>query len=80
MMSVMLLTSCRSVPVSKQPVFCPSSAFIDEKDYELGELETNSDKEFHKWAAVMASKYPNLKNAYSDLRECWDYYHGSNKK
>jgi len=60
-------------------VICPSSAFINEKDYELGPLVSKDDLEYHRKMAELLQKYPNLKNAYGDLRECWDHYHPKEK-
>lgn len=70
-------TTCSRKPdPPSDVVVCPSSAFIDEKEYEISKLESLSDNEFHKKMAELAKKYPELKGAYGDLRECWDHYHG----
>lgn len=76
MVSLTAFGGCPKRPdVPAELAVCPSSAFIDEKEYELQDLHSNSDKEFHAWAADAIGKYPELKNAYHDLRQCWDYYH-----
>lgn len=63
-----------------EAAFCPAAAFIDTKEYELQPLADKSDKTFHLWAADMAKKYPDLKNSYEQLRECWDHYHVPKQK
>lgn len=52
------------------PIICPEAARINLKNYELKALTSKDDKEFHLWAANMAAKYPNLKNAYAALYDC----------
>jgi phosphorylcholine metabolism protein LicD len=75
-MSVMGSTTCSRKPdPPSDVVICPSSAFINLKDYEIQELKSLSDNEFHAKMAELAEKYPNLKNAYGDLLECWNHYH-----
>lgn len=60
-------------------MFCPSSAFIVEKEYEIPDLVDNDEVKFKLHAADVAAKYPNLKNAYGDLLECWNHYHQRSK-
>lgn len=61
------------------PPVCPSTAFIDPKDYELTAPIDDSEKEFKRFVIDMATKYPNLKLSYQDLRECWEAQNGKPK-
>ena len=58
-------------------VVCNESAFVNVTDFQVEKLKTKDDKEFHQWANEIIVKQPTLINAYSDLRECWEYYHGN---
>lgn len=55
---------------------------VDPKDYEVEGPASPSYKDFKTYAADMAEKYPDLKNSYTLLLECWNHYHGNdnNKK
>lgn len=44
--------------------------------YKVGVLATEDDAEFHRWVAPIVAGQPKLLNAYVDLFECWQYYHG----
>jgi hypothetical protein len=55
-------------------MFCPSSAFVDVKDYEIEGPADNSQRAFKNFTAELATKYPELLLSYEQLRECWDWY------
>ncbi len=71
----------RNKPVpSNAPFICNNSAYIIQKEYEVPNLTSTSDLEFHSWAADLAKKYPVLKLAYHDLYECVTKHHPEVKK
>lgn len=75
-LSLTLLMGCSGQHTkSKAPAFCPSSAFINIPDYEIKELTSKSDAEFHVKMAELLVKYPQLLRSYADLNECWFHYH-----
>jgi hypothetical protein len=71
--------------VVETPVICPSEAFIDITKYVLppppkraddsDAAKKKQDKEFRQWQANAIGKYPELKNAYALLSNCWFTYH-----
>lgn len=72
---VLMLSGCASFgkknpKVIDVPMICPAGAIADLKKYELKELTSKDDAEFHAWAATMAGKYPQLKNSYELLYNC----------
>lgn len=77
MCATVLLSGCPwggtkkgSPKIVDAPIICPAAARINLKSYELKALTSKDDTEFHLWAADMAAKYPNLKNAYKALYDC----------
>lgn len=60
----------KSKPPSEAPLICPNSAYINRESYVLKPLATDSDKEFHKNAAVVYTLYPQLLDAYDLLYGC----------
>lgn len=72
-----LSTGCSKGNVkADKPLICPSTAYVDEKEYKLAPLQSKSDKEFHGKANEGFEKLAKLRNAYKDLRECVDDYSG----
>lgn len=65
-----LSTKKKGPIVVDAPLICPQGAKLNLSEYELKQLQSKDDVEFHKWAATMAGKYPKLKNGYQLLYEC----------
>lgn len=66
-------------------IVCAPTAFIDVSKYKLPPVPRSADKAqqdilLRKWQANGLSKYPELQGAYTELRECWDHYHGPQSK
>jgi len=77
---VFALAACSMFPQKKAPegapFICDSSAYINPDEFEIADLATTSDLEFHRWAKAMATKYAPLKNSYTTLYQCVKAYHG----
>lgn len=54
--------------------FCASAAIVDPAAYEIDGPTDNSRAAFERWVNELAVKYPDLKNRYSMLLECWTFY------
>ncbi len=72
------LSSCATFKNSRRlpdtnPFICPQAAYVDMRQFELEGPKTNA--EFLLYAADMAIKYPQLKDAYTLLYQCVDKYH-----
>ena len=67
-------TTKKAVPADS-PLICGSSAWINEKDYELPDLTSTDDKAYEAWLNLVLKKYPLLKSAYGSLRECVELRH-----
>lgn len=72
------LSSCATFKNSRQlpntnPFICPQAAYLDMRQFELEGPKTEA--EFLLYAADMAIKYPQLKDAYTLLYQCVDKYH-----
>ena len=73
----LMLSACTSMKprdLPSEPLICEAGAIVEPSDFVMEELQTNSDKEFHKNAAVTAAKYPVLLGAYVLLLDCWNHY------
>ena len=68
-------TSCALFkPSLKANAFCSSSAFVEKGAIKPVAPATTSDKEFHQIAAENVKRQHTAVTAYTNLRECWDYF------
>lgn len=77
---VLVTSSCSSTGLFQKRqnanAFCPSSALVEMEEYTIEGPADKSRRAFELWVNDLATKYPKLYLAQSQLQECWKHYHG----